>query len=56
MRKKKVVLDYTGVNDDEFNTLISKVIDCLTGHTVLTTLPVTLADLKTQADDFATKW
>jgi len=56
MRKKKVVLDYTGVNDDEFNTLIGKVIDCLTGHAVLTTLPVSLADLKTQADDFATKW
>lgn len=56
MRKKKLILDYTGVNDDEFNTLIGKVIDCLTGHAVLTTPPVTLEDLKTQADDFVTKW
>ncbi|MEN5233615.1 hypothetical protein [Sphingobacterium faecium] len=56
MRKKKVILDYSGINDHEFNTMVGKVLDCLDGHLVLTDLPIPLADLKTQADDFKTKW
>lgn len=56
MRKKKVVLDYSGVKDDEFNTLIGKVVDCLDGHSLFTNLPVPLADLKTEVDLYISRW
>lgn len=56
MRKKKVILDYSMVSDDEFNTMVGKVLDCLDGHTILVDLPVTLVDLKAQADDYKVKW
>ncbi|MEN5055745.1 hypothetical protein [Sphingobacterium kitahiroshimense] len=56
MRKKKVILDYSGISDHEFNTMIGKVLDCLDGHTLLTDLPIPLADVKTQAEDFKLKW
>lgn len=56
MRKKKVVLDYTGLKDDELNTLTGKVLDCLDGHTSFVDLPVDLADLEVQVSDFRKKW
>lgn len=56
MRKKKVILDYSGINDHEFNTMVGKVLDCLDGHAILIDLPIPLADLKTQAEDFKFKW
>lgn len=56
MRKKKVILDYSGINDHEFNTMIGKVIDCLDNHAILTDLPIPIVDLKNQADDFKVKW
>lgn len=56
MRKKKVILDYSGITDHEFNTMIGKVLDCLDGHLVLTDLPIPVTDLKMQVDDFKMKW
>lgn len=56
MRKKKVVLDYSGVRDDEFNTLIGKVVDCLDGHSLFTDLPVPLADFKTEVGLYISRW
>lgn len=56
MRKKKVVLDYSGLKDDEFSTLIGKVVDCLEGHTLFTELPVAIADLKTGAELYKSRW
>lgn len=56
MRKKKVVLDYSGLKDDELNTLTGKVLDCLNGHSTFTDPPVELTDLETQITDFRGKW
>lgn len=56
MRKRKLILDYSKINDDEFNTLVGKVLDCLDGHALLTDLPIPLVDLRTQADDYKAKW
>ncbi|WP_400261987.1 fibronectin type III domain-containing protein [Sphingobacterium sp. SG20118] len=56
MRKKKVILDYSLVSDDEFNTMVGKVLDCLEGHAILVDLPVSLVELKAQADDYKAKW
>lgn len=56
MRKKKVVLDYSGLKDDEFSTLIGKVVDCLEGHTLFTDLPVVIADLKTGSELYKSRW
>ncbi|AIM37110.1 hypothetical protein KO02_10725 [Sphingobacterium sp. ML3W] len=56
MRKKKVILDYSLVSDDEFNTMVGKVMDCLEGHAILVDLPVSLVELKAQADDYKAKW
>ncbi|MDH5828731.1 fibronectin type III domain-containing protein [Sphingobacterium faecium] len=56
MRKKKVISDYTIVSDHEFNTMVGKVLDCLDGHIILVDLPITLVELKAQADDFKAKW
>lgn len=56
MRKKKLILDYSGLNDDELNTLTGKVLDCMEGHTTFTDLPVALADLEAQVLDFRSKW
>lgn len=56
MRKKKVVLDYSGLKDDEFSTLIGKVLDCLEGHTLFTDLPVAIADLKVEVELYKSRW
>ena len=56
MRKKKVILDYSLVSDDEFNTMVGKVLDCLDGHAILVDLPISLVELKAQADDYTAKW
>jgi hypothetical protein len=56
VRKKKLILDYSQINDDGFNTLVGKVLDCLKDHVVLVDLPVSLEDLQNQADDFKVKW
>ena len=56
MRVKKVVLDYSGLSDDELNTLVGKVLDCMTGHTTFTTLPLELEDFEAEVMDFRTKW
>lgn len=56
MRKKKVVLDYSGLKDDELNTLTGKVLDCLNGHATFTDPPVELTDLEAQITDFRSKW
>ena len=56
MRKKKVVLDYSGLKDDELNTLAGKVLDCLNAHVTFTDPPVELADLEAQVKDFRNKW
>ncbi|MEJ5088535.1 hypothetical protein GEO21_00680 [Sphingobacterium faecium] len=56
MRKKKVIMDYSGINDHEFNTLIGKVVDCLEGHHLLTDLPISLEEINMQVEDFKIKW
>lgn len=49
-------MDYSGINDHEFNTLIGKVVDCLEGHHLLTDLPISLEEIKMQMQDFKIKW
>ncbi|MBL1410810.1 fibronectin type III domain-containing protein [Sphingobacterium faecale] len=56
MRKKKVVLDYSGLKDDEFSTLAGKVVDCLDGHPLFTDLPVAVADLKAEVELYKSRW
>ncbi|MCY4780776.1 fibronectin type III domain-containing protein [Sphingobacterium sp. UT-1RO-CII-1] len=56
MRVKKVVLDYSGLSDDELNTLVGKVLDCMTGHATFTALPLELEDFEAEVMDFRTKW
>lgn len=56
MRVKKVVLDYSGLSDDELNTLVGKVLDCLTGHATFTALPLELEDFEAEVLDFRAKW
>lgn len=56
MRRKKVVLDYSGLKDDELNTLAGKVLDCLDGHETFIDPPVELEVLEEQITDFRLKW
>lgn len=56
MRTKRVLLDYSGFKDDELNTLVGKVLDCLTDHADFTDLPVELSELSLQMIDFREKW
>ncbi len=56
MRTKRVLLDYSGFKDDELNTLVGKVLDCLTDHAVFTDPPIELTELSTQMVDFREKW
>lgn len=56
MRKKRVLLDYSGLNDDQLSTLTGRVLDCLDGHALFTDLPVTAVELEEQLLDFRARW
>lgn len=56
MRKKRVLLDYSGLNDDQLSTLTGRVLDCLQGHTQYVELPLEIEELEEQLADFREKW
>lgn len=56
MRKKRVLLDYSGLKDDELITMVGRVLDCLNGHTLFTDPPVALEEVEGRLSEFREKW
>lgn len=56
MRKRKIIINYSGLRLDELHTLAGKVLSCMKDSDIYTDLPVDIDALENVIQDFRQKW